>query len=429
MNFLALLLGVAIGFGIGAWERFRLKSRIKPLLTALPDTADLANSLSFTSLVRREIFHLSEKYQQSQAELTLWKTLLEQSPISYLWVDGENHLLWCNQAARDLLQIDRWQEGQLRVLLELVRSYELDQLIEQTRLQQTSQIKEWIFYPLPSGGLDPQQNLTTKSLMLRGHSSIFPQQEVVVFLENLQPLIELSLQRDRDFSDLTHELRTPLTAISLVAETLHKRLQDTERTWVEQMLQEIDRLKHFVENWLNLTQIKEKSSQFLHCESVNLREIILSSWQRLQPLATKKQVTLDYQETVIYFINADRDRLMQVFLNLFDNSLKYSPSQGNVQVIFKELNEEALLQIQIIDQGSGFNQTDLPHVFERLYRGDPSRTRQGLSQRRQGSGLGLAITKEIIEAHGGFIKAENDAQTGGACLTLCLPFNSENSLS
>ena len=429
MDFLTLLLGLAIGFGIGVWESYRLKSRLRPLLTALPDTADVANSLSLTSLVRREIFHLSEQLQQSQSELTLWKKLLDQAPISYLWVDGENHLLWCNQAARDLLQLDRWQEGQLRLLLELVRSYELDQLIQETRLQQNFQVKEWVFYPLPASDLDPQQSLATKSLMLRGHSSVLPQQQVVVFLENLQPLVELSLQRDRAFSDLTHELRTPLTAISLVAETLYQRLQGRERTWVEKMLQEIDRLKNLVENWLSLAQIKEKSSQSFDFQSVNLQELILASWQSLEPLAQEKQVTLKYdsEETAPIILHADRDRLMQVFLNLFDNSLKYSPHQGMIQVLVKLLSEKTFLQIQIIDQGSGFNVNDLPQVFDRLYRGDLSRTRQGLHQSRQGSGLGLAIAKEIIEVHGGTIKAENDAQTGGACLTLFLPLKPKNS--
>ncbi|MFM7574344.1 MAG: ATPase, partial [Snowella sp.] len=136
MDLLTLLIGVGIGLGIGAWERFRLKNRLRPLLTALPDTSEVAKSLSITSLVRREILYLSEQSQQAQSELSLWKSLLDAVPINYLWVDGENHLLRCNQSCRDLLQIDRWQAGQLRVLLELVRSYELDQLIEQTRLEQ-----------------------------------------------------------------------------------------------------------------------------------------------------------------------------------------------------------------------------------------------------------------------------------------------------
>ena len=146
--------------------------------------------------------------------------------------------------------------------------------------------------------------------------------------------------------------------------------------------------------------------------------MILSSWQRLEPLAQEKQVILNYQseDSEPILINADRDRLMQVFLNVFDNSLKYSPTQAVVRVIVQQ--KQGLLQIEIIDQGSGFNLTDLPHIFDRLYRGDPSRTRQSFSQYRQGSGLGLAIAKEIIQAHGGSIQAENDPKTGVACLIL-----------
>ncbi|MEB3311477.1 MAG: PAS domain-containing sensor histidine kinase [Snowella sp.] len=425
MDFLALLVGIAIGFGIGAWERYRLKSRLKPLLTALPDTVDVANSLSLTSLVRREIFYLTEQCQQLEADLARWKLLLERSPISYLWVDGENHLLECNQAARDLLQIDRWQPGQLRLLLELVRSYELDQFIQQIRYQQSSQTKEWVFYPLPATEIDPQQNLATQSLMLRGYGYALPQQQVVVFLENLQPLVELSLQRDRAFSDLTHELRTPLTAISLVAETLHQRLQGTEKQWMEQMLQEIGRLTHLVESWLHLAQIKESPHQSLQYQAVELRELILSSWQRLKPLAEEKQVTLDFKGPDSIPLNADRDRLMQVFLNLFDNSLKHSPINSRIQVVVTALSAPEGVEIQISDQGKGFHPNDLPYVFDRLYRGDPSRTRQGFSERRQGSGLGLAIAKEIVEAHGGAITAQNNPDTGGACLTIYFPLTTK----
>jgi hypothetical protein len=67
--------------------------------------------------------------------------------VGYLQVDEENRLLWCNEQARQLLQIDRWEPGQLRLLLELVRSYELDQLIEQTRYRQQPDIREWVFHP------------------------------------------------------------------------------------------------------------------------------------------------------------------------------------------------------------------------------------------------------------------------------------------
>jgi two-component system phosphate regulon sensor histidine kinase PhoR len=113
--------------------------------------------------------------------------------------------------------------------------------------------------------------------------------------------------------------------------------------------------------------------------------------------------------------------MRQVFLNLFDNSLKHSPPDGLIEVKVQYLETKAVWEIQIIDQGEGFSAADLPYIFERLYRGEVSRTRQGLVRERQGSGLGLAIAKEIVEAHGGTLTAHNSPVTGGACLTIHLP--------
>lgn len=421
MDFFTLLLGVMVGFGLGTWERYRLKSRLRPLLTSLPDTAEVAQSLSLTSLVRREITYLSEKCQAYQEELELWQYLMDQSPLGYLRIDADNYLRWCNPQAQQLLKIDRWQPDQLRLVLELVRSYELDQLIEKTRQSQQNRVEEWFFYPAPESVENGQQSFALSSRLLRGYSYALPQKQVVVMLENLQPLAELTRSRDRAFSDLTHELRTPLTAISLVAETLEKRLQNPERQWVEQMLGETKRLQYLVENWLNLTAIQENPQQFLQYQPLELRELIFDRWQSLQPFVQRKPVRWQYQGPEEVRLEADPDRLMQVFLNLFDNSLKHSPPDGLIEVKVQYLETKAVWEIQIIDQGEGFSAADLPYIFERLYRGEVSRTRQGLVRERQGSGLGLAIAKEIVEAHGGTLTAHNSPVTGGACLTIHLP--------
>jgi two-component system phosphate regulon sensor histidine kinase PhoR len=330
-------------------------------------------------------------------------------------------LRWCNQKAQQLLNIDRWQSHQWRLVLELVRSYELDRLIENTRQQQQSLIEEWFFYPPPESLENHQPSIALSSRRLKGYSFPLPQQQVVVILEDLQALAELSRSRDRAFSDLTHELRTPLTAISLVAETLEKRLQNPEREWVEQMIAETQRLQYLVENWLNLTAIQENPQHFLQYQAVELRELIFSSWQRFQPFLARKPVRWHYQGPEAAILKADPDRLMQVFVNLFDNSLKHSPPDGLIEVQVQYLEAEALWEIQIRDQGKGFAEADLPHIFERLYRGEVSRTRQGLVRERQGSGLGLAIAKEIVEAHGGTLTAQNSPLTGGACLILQIP--------
>jgi two-component system phosphate regulon sensor histidine kinase PhoR len=124
----------------------------------------------------------------------------------------------------------------------------------------------------------------------------------------------------------------------------------------------------------------------------------------------------------------DRSRLIQVFLNLLDNSIKHNPPDKEILV---QASPSALddslpfeqIKIDVIDSGIGFNARDLPHIFERLYRGDKSRQREQNNNvsNSDGSGLGLAIVEQIIQAHRGAIAAKNHPTLGGAWLEIFLP--------
>lgn len=437
MTIIAFILGIMLGVGLAYWERTRFNRQLKRILSALSDTTDIVHSLPVLSLVRRELSYLYQERQQLQKTIDDQKSILDLAPIGYLQVDGDNQLLWCNEQARELLRIDRWQPGHIRLLLELVRSYELDQLIEQTRSYQTSQVREWTFYPSEyATNSNLTEGETSKlyktSVALKAFSFPLANGQVGVFLENQQPLLELSRSRDRAFSDLTHELRTPLTSISLLAEALQKRLQNPERRWVDQMLKEIERLMKLVQDWLEISQLQEDPSQYLNYQTLDLKELIDSAWQSLTPLATQKNVTLTYQGPEHLYLEGDRERLTQVFVNIFDNAIKHSPPESFILVevsspqtqLFQEsvslLNQE--IMIDIIDCGEGFLESDLPYVFDRLYRGEPSRARKSSESdpSRHGSGLGLAIVKQIVQAHGGTIQAKNDPETRGAWMQIKL---------
>ena len=424
----SFILGFLLGITILLWKRYRLKSELKNLLTASPDTAKLLGSLPIVTLIKREILYIQQQCDQKQQELDIRQKILGLAPIAYLRVDQENQLLWCNQKAQELLHIDRWQPGQVRLLLELVRSYELDQLIEKTRQNQTPQVSEWTFYPshyAPQTAISPNspvRPLTIPSVSLKGFSYPLSQGQIAIFIENQQPLVELSRSRDRAFSDLTHELRTPLTSIALVSEWLETRLQDPERRRVSQMSEQIQRLMNLVEDWLELSQLQENPHHSLSLEPLNLERTIHSAWGVLEPLAQRKEITLNYQGTQRGEFLGDRFRLIQVFINLFDNSIKHSPSQSEIIVNVIEDEQEDKIKINLLDHGSGFSEEDLPYIFERLYRGDTSRTRQenSLKSSQSGSGLGLAIAKEIIESHGGTITAKNHPDMGGAWIQILL---------
>ena len=432
MSALDFVLGLAVGLGIYVCQQYRFKRRLKQTLRSYVGDADSKVSLPVDSLLRRELRELEAKREKLEQDRAAWRSLIEQAPIGYLQVDADNQLVECNQNAKDLLRIDSRRSLRIRLLLELVRSYDLDILIEETRRSQQPQTKEWIFfftrYASPHDS-EPQAEFArslqkiVESIALKGYGFPLADREVGVFIENRQPLKELSQRSDRAVSDITHELRTPLTSISLVAENLLRRLKDPERRWVEQMLKEINRLIELVQEWLDLTQLEAAPERLLKYETVQLYNLVLSVWQILEPIAQKKEVTLIYNGDRNITIWADRSRLIQVFLNLLDNAIKHNPPKREVIVeISADTTESNTTQVKIdvIDYGIGFDDDDLPYIFERLYRGDKSRNRTQDST-ADGSGLGLAIVEQIIQAHGGKISAENHPQIGGAWLEIILP--------
>lgn len=305
------IIGLTVGLGVCVWQHYHWKKRLKKLIKSVSNQDDRSISMPPLYLLRREVDKLDWERRQAVQERDNWQRLIDRAPIGYLLVDEENQLLWCNQQARTLLKLDRWRWGEVRLLLELVRSYELDLLIERTRKSQQSQEKEWVFYftrhasaqdeDFPS--FDNQvSSKTVQAIALCGHSFPLPGRQVGVFLINRQPIVELSRSRDRTVSDLSHELKTPLTSISLVAENLLDRLQNPERRWVEQMLKETNRLTNLVQEWLELTRLEADPTKVLKYESINVHEIIDSVWQTLEPIA-KKKTGYSYSDRRLLYID------------------------------------------------------------------------------------------------------------------------------
>ncbi|MEH2312589.1 MAG: ATP-binding protein [Nostoc sp.] len=435
MLLLGFFLGLAVGIGFWVWQQVQLNRYLGRLLRPLTSHSDKMGLLLIPAL-RQEIAMVKQQGQDLQQSLQTYQNLLDFAPVGYLQVDEENQLLWCNQQAQKILYLQSWQPEQVRLLLELVRSYELDHLIEQTRDRQKPQTREWIFHPSCD---DAAEMATIKSLALRASSLPLPNGQVGVFLENRQPLLDINQIRDRSFSDLAHELRTPLTSIRLVVETLQIRLEPPLDRWVNRLMQEVDRLINLVQSWLELTQMEANPNMQLQAKPVELRSLIASVWETLEPLAGRQHLSLAYSGLENLWIKADEARIYQVFLNLLDNSIKYSSPSTSIYVEAKILSTKdndgayPILEINLIDSGVGFSEADLPHVFERFYRGDKARTHSPQDSNSigaiVGNGLGLAIVEQILIAHGGSIKAMNHPETGGAWMQLQFHEVMANSLS
>ena len=170
MLLLGFFLGLAVGIGFWIWQQVQLRRYLGRVLQPLSSGSSKI-VLPLIPRLQREIATVKQQRQDLQQSLQTYQDLLDFAPLGYLQVDEENQLLWCNQQAREILYLQRWQAGQVRLLLELVRSYELDHLVEQTRDEQKPQTREWVFHPSCDDAL---QMPTVKSLSLRGSSLPLP---------------------------------------------------------------------------------------------------------------------------------------------------------------------------------------------------------------------------------------------------------------
>ena len=201
----------------------------------------------------------------------------------------------------------------------------------------------------------------------------------------------------REFlSNISHELKTPLFAIQGYIEALQDDdIDDPElsKQFLDKAAKNVDRLAFFIKDLDAISKL-ESGEIPVDYEKFELSELIAEVIESLELKAKKYNITLEFKEKYNYvsWVNADREKIRQVFVNLIDNSFKYGKSRGTTSIKTFELHDQIL--VEITDDGIGIEEKYLPRLFERFYRTDKSRSRQ-----IGGSGLGLAIVKHIIEAH------------------------------
>lgn len=212
-------------------------------------------------------------------------------------------------------------------------------------------------------------------------------------------------------ADVSHELRTPLTAVRGYTDVLLRGgLKDqalTERA-LRSMQGELERMTRLLSDLLSLSRIEAGIG--LRSELVDLRTVCREACDEVRVTAGSREVALNTNGPVAAPV--DRDRLKQVVLNLLQNAVQHTPEQGHISVSVHAVDGSGV--IQVADDGDGVAADDLPHVFERFYRGPGSADKPG------GVGLGLAITKALVDAHHGKIAVES-APNQRTTFTVTLP--------
>lgn len=231
------------------------------------------------------------------------------------------------------------------------------------------------------------------------------------FNETLERLEGLFQTQRRFLADVSHELRTPLTAIRGNVDLI-RQMGEADEESLEVITSEVDRLTRLVRDLLLLAQA-ETGKLPLALDTVELDTIMLEVFQQARVLA-REGVTLRIGREDQARVEGDRDRLKQVFLNLVANALEHTPSPGTVTLDL--ICEGQWAVWRVTDTGPGIPAADLPNIFERFYRRDPSRKRKPGG----GAGLGLSIAYWITRSHGGDIQVESKVGSGSA-FTVRLP--------
>jgi two-component system, OmpR family, sensor kinase len=251
----------------------------------------------------------------------------------------------------------------------------------------------------------------SRRIPLSGNESEEVAQLITAFNETLERVEALFNSQRRFLADVSHELRTPLTVIKGEV-SLMRRIGQLDEESLSTVIAEVDRLTRLVGDLLLLAQA-ESGRLPLDVKPVELDTILLEVFQQMRTLAGDK-LNLHIGDIDQVQVSGDRDRLKQVLVNLTGNAIQYTPAGGQITFRLEKINQQARLFIS--DTGPGIPAQDLPHIFERFYRGERSRKRTTGSQ-TSGFGLGLSIAYWIIRNHGGSIEVDSREGKG---TTFCI---------
>lgn len=214
-----------------------------------------------------------------------------------------------------------------------------------------------------------------------------------------------------NLSNIAHQIKTPITSISLAAQTLEQELSLEHANHLRQIRQQLLRLTHLEEALLLLSRM-DAGTLSLERKEVDVFTVLMLAADNLQEICAKAGVSIEIPETGEIQICADLDWTMEAVMNLLKNCVEHTPPGGTVHCAYEQ--NPLYTRIRIWDTGNGFAKEDIPHLFERFYRGENGKS--------GGIGIGLSLSKEIIERQNGTIRARNLPE-GGACFEVCFYYS------
>ena len=227
--------------------------------------------------------------------------------------------------------------------------------------------------------------------------------------------LQQAVQRERQFSsDASHELRTPLSIIQSEATLALKKDRTPEeyRKSLVSISQSTGQMSATINKLLFLSRMDSGKDQ-LNLTRVNLSDLLADVASNIEALCEEKSLLFDSSLAEGIYIEGDNVKLRELFLNLLDNAIKFTPTGGKVSLTLTKNEKQAAVVVS--DTGIGIDEDHLPHIFERFYRVEKTS-----SEENKGSGLGLAICKQIVGLHKGHISVKSKVGVGST-FTVILP--------
>jgi two-component system, OmpR family, phosphate regulon sensor histidine kinase PhoR len=240
------------------------------------------------------------------------------------------------------------------------------------------------------------------------------ERQIVLAFHDITEMKNLAKIKGEFMTNIAHEIKTPLTAITGLIDVIDEVSEEQRRHYLSVIKRNTDRLVEIVRDVSELSMLEEKNLPVAF-ENVNVKETLQAAILLFEKESEKKGITITTEIKGTPTISGNAAKLEQMFINLLDNAVKYSP-RGEISISLAPQGDSVVFSIK--DTGIGIPEQDLPRVFERFYRAEKSRSRE-----LGGTGLGLAIVKYIVLLHNGKINIESE-EGKGTKVTVQLPKNS-----
>lgn len=334
----------------------------------------------------RSLSEASEKISGLERQNSQIQAIIEGMVEGVIAVAKDTRILSINPRVEKIFGIAK-KDAEGRILLEAIRNNDIAEIIDRV-LKDGKLVSSELTLVWPIQGTF-QVNA----------SPIFEKNKITGCLLVIHDITEIrKLEKIRsDFvANASHELKTPLTSIRGFVETLLEgALDDREnsRNFLEIIQNHTERLNNLINDLLDLSYMESREAT-VKPQAFMLKELLEEIILGFRSQFKKKAITIKEELPAGLSVNADRDKIGQVFTNLIDNAVKFNRQDGLIRITCEDLGSK--VKIVIEDSGAGIPPKDIPRIFERFYRADKAR-----SSELGGTGLGLAIVKHIIELHGG----------------------------